>query len=109
MSFLGGLFKKKPGGTFVGNLFRGVASSATACSRSGANKIEFGESKTNKDIGTMSTAERQQYEQEKIGFSVTGPDMNINVGGNLVPPVDIGSPCPHRLLQIKMQPWIKWH
>lgn len=29
MAFLGGLFKKKPGGTFVGNLIRGVASGVT--------------------------------------------------------------------------------
>ncbi len=51
MGFLKNLFKKKPGGTFFGNLLRGVSSAATGgILGSGANRIEVGQTATNKDI-----------------------------------------------------------
>lgn len=57
MGFLSGLFKKKPGGTFFGNLIRGVTSSATGgMLGSGANRIELGQTKTNAQLAAESAA-----------------------------------------------------
>ena len=51
MGFLGNLFKKKPGGTLVGNILRGVASNATGgILGSGAGRIELGQTQTNKEL-----------------------------------------------------------
>lgn len=54
-----GLFSKKPGGTFFGNLLRGVANKATGgILGNGLNKIELGQTKTNRKLLS-----------EPIGFS----------------------------------------
>ncbi len=51
MSFLKKIFKKKPGGTALGNLLRGASSAATGgVLGQGLNKIEAGNSVTNKQI-----------------------------------------------------------
>mgnify|MGYP006891171638 CR=1 FL=1 len=63
-----GLFKKKAGGTFFGNLLRAGASKATGgVLGTGANRIELGETKTNAEL----SAERgettySQYDQRLI-------------------------------------------
>lgn len=57
MSFLKKIFKKKPGGTFMGNLFRGVASAVPIVGGTvigtGANKIEHGQTMTNKELSSF--------------------------------------------------------
>nr|WP_199158751.1 hypothetical protein [Pedobacter sp. ASV2] len=56
-----GLFSKKPGGTFFGNLLRGVASKASGgLLGTGANRIELGQTKTNAQLA----AESQQLTDE---------------------------------------------
>jgi len=52
MSLFKNLFKKKPGGTLVGNLLRGVANQATGgILGNGAARIEVGQSQTNAQLG----------------------------------------------------------
>jgi hypothetical protein len=51
-----GLFSKKPGGTFFGNLLRGIGGAVSSAVGlpgllgSGANKIELGQTKTNAEL-----------------------------------------------------------
>lgn len=48
-----GLFKKKAGGTFVGNLLRAGSNKATGgVFGTGANKIELGQTKTNAELAS---------------------------------------------------------
>lgn len=53
MSFLSNIFKKKPGGTAVGNLLRTAASSIPVVGTvlgQGGNRIEVGQTKTNNQL-----------------------------------------------------------
>lgn len=51
MGLFSNIFKKKPGGTMVGNLLRGVSSNFTGgMLGSGANRIELGQTKTNAQL-----------------------------------------------------------
>jgi len=53
MSWLKNIFKKKPGGTFFGNLLRSGASAASGgILGQGANRIELGQTKTNAELAT---------------------------------------------------------
>lgn len=59
MGFLKNIFKKKPGGTLLGNLVRGVSSAATGgILGSGANRIEVGQTQTNAQLA-QAAAEAQ--------------------------------------------------
>ena len=59
MGFLGGLFKKKPGGTLFGNLLRSAVSAVPIVGGTvlgtGANKIELGQTKTNAELAKEAT------------------------------------------------------
>jgi hypothetical protein len=59
MSFLKNLFKKKPGGSFFGNLLRSATSAIPIIGGTvvgtGANKIELGQTKTNAQLAKEAT------------------------------------------------------
>ncbi|RQO68511.1 hypothetical protein DBR40_19920 [Pedobacter sp. KBW01] len=89
-----GLFSKKPGGTFFGNLLRGVANKATGgLLGTGANRIEVGQTKTNAQLYaeseelTKKIAEQQQELARKAGealgtAAIQGANPSIGTGGN---------------------------
>lgn len=58
MSFLSKIFKKKPGGSFIGNLFRKVASSATG------GLIGSGQNKIQNDQNALYTLSEDAYKKE---------------------------------------------
>lgn len=69
-----GLFSKKPGGTFFGNLLRGAANKASGgLLGTGANRIELGQTKTNAQLAQESVdlqnqiAEQQRKLAEQAG------------------------------------------
>lgn len=73
MSFLGNIFKKKPGGTFVGNLLRTASSSIPVVGPafgSGAGRIEVGNTVTNRELAANA------YNQG-IGPAPVTPFQNI--------------------------------
>ena len=71
-----GLFSKKPGGTFFGNLLRGVASKASGgLIGTGANRIELGQTKTNAQLASEQQTQQDVYNQNQAV---------INSGGNLM-------------------------
>jgi hypothetical protein len=63
-----GLFKKKAGGTFFGNLLRAGASKATGgVLGTGANRIEVGQTKTNAELAAeQGDTSYNQYDQRLI-------------------------------------------
>lgn len=72
MGFLSGLFKKKPGGTFFGNLLRAGASMATGgVLGSGANKIEHGQTATNAEIAKDPTKAQGNYVSPLTGQQIS--------------------------------------
>lgn len=84
-----GLFSKKPGGTFFGNLLRGVANKATGgLLGTGANRIEVGQTKTNAQLAQESAdlqaqIERQQQQLAAQAGNAIGNSALLNANPNL--------------------------
>lgn len=78
MGFLKNLFKKKPGGTFLGNLVRGVAGMVPVIGGTvigtGANKIEVGQTMTNKEL--MEAANNPQI-KTVVPTEIFAPDPTL--------------------------------
>eukprot|EP00388_Colpodella_angusta_P003492 GDKJ01012305.1.p3 GENE.GDKJ01012305.1~~GDKJ01012305.1.p3 ORF type:complete len:110 (+),score=12.60 GDKJ01012305.1:208-537(+) len=83
-----GLFSKKPGGTFFGNLLRGVGSVVSqnigmpGLLGSGANKIEFGQTKTNAQLAAE--AGQQQSAAQSYGSNVANTLMGTGSNPNML-------------------------
>ena len=76
-----GLFSKKPGGTFFGNLLRGVASAATGgILGSGANRIEIGQTKTNAQLQAEAIAAQTAAAQAALS---NPQQLGASIGGSL--------------------------
>ncbi|QNK64248.1 hypothetical protein H7F33_07125 [Pedobacter sp. PAMC26386] len=91
MSFLSKIFKKKPGGTFLGNLLRGAVKQIPIVGEvvgNGANKIELGQTKTNAQLQKESLTVPSVSEQ-----IATTPPTPANIMGTA------GYPSPSAVFQ----------
>jgi len=83
MSFFSNLFKKKPGGTLVGNLLRGVAQSVPIVGGTvigtGKDKIELGQTQTN---GELASQYNQLAQQQAVSYT---HDADGNIVGSIAP------------------------
>lgn len=79
-----GWLTKKPGGTFMGNLFRaGSSKVAPGLLGTGANRIEFGQTLTNGELaGNMSAG--QSFNDQLFGPSVESKTMTWVLTGLVV-------------------------
>ena len=89
MSFLGNLFKKKPGGTFFGNLLRGATSAIPIIGGTvvgtGANKIELGQTKTNAELAKEATFAGKPALIEANGdIAMKEPLQEVNISAQAV-------------------------
>lgn len=88
-----GLFSKKPGGTFFGNLLRGVSSSLTGGALGqGLNRIEVGETKTNKELMKENDVKMKEMQtMPSLGSSASNPIVlpEVTVSASKVKPFDL--------------------
>jgi hypothetical protein len=94
MSFIDNIFKKKPGGTFVGNLIRTSASTLTGgLIGAGLNRIEVGQTKTNATLASeaagTAAATGQLPNEAAIRLALQRQQAGIaenvqNAGNNLI-------------------------
>jgi|GEM_PF-4774756 len=83
MGFLKNIFKKKPGGTLFGNLLRGVSSAIPIVGGTvlgtGANKIELGQTQTNKELANQTFAGQPATVSQDGTVNMTTPLNEVSV------------------------------